>query len=620
MSSNVYESLKCGKGRKLAEIDPTDIVESSKSWADKAAGSKRPLCYAPGTTDFVPKNRIKQKDCNKGGYYAIAPDTNSYPCFWDDTNCVVNYDANSAIDKPCNNREDQQNAGYVFKDTPPGFQKLRDAIYYSNGETEENPSNADVYCKAESKCAGGNTNTSGENTSFDTSNKSCKITTDYCNWEQKNTTSGAPDKKNQPACADSCKEILNNLKNPKCAAIDKETAEKLLNGKIQGTNPDRYDLSKNPKCIDTCVTTGYTENDVKYAWCGTSGEGLPFYRGWAYCDAKCKGKNGNEKFKYLNDGSDKPTPGKTPAPQSQGLTCSNGTLNTDDFDLSTYHIPPAKAGQFKNSVRKGNGWDTQNQFLCRKNMCIKWTGDTSDGKNRIYSCTVPEGQQPSNVSESCCSEYAKKIGYRYQTRSWNDIPTGCVESTTKGTNDVWFNTNANPSCIGQGEDCKGKTEGTFKVVNDKLADCKKKHKGHRGNKGSDNINIVIANSGGSDQPPHEYIDPLNFTSNPPGPLNQNPDSGSNNDNTGDQSGDQSGDSDQTPQSQTPSDQTPPSQTPSGATSSSVVVNPPPKSSNTLLYVGIGVVVLLLLLFLLYRFYKKRGISSQPIAPPITQPM
>lgn len=537
MSSNIFKSPKCGNSRTLAAINPKDISKSSKDWAPPT----RPLCYKPGTTEFGPDNEMSQTECKTGssGYYAIAPDTNSYPCYWDGKQCVVNYDTNAAIDKPCNNRADQQNAGYVFEDNNTGFQKLRDAIYYSNGETEENPSTANVYCKAEWKCAGGNTNTSGENTSFDTSNKSCKITTDYCNWEQKNSTSGAPDKKNQPACADSCKEILNNLKNPKCDAIDKETAKKLLNGKIQGTKPDRYDLSKNPKCIDTCVNTGYTGNDVKYAWCGTAGEGLPFYRGWAYCDAKCKGINGDENLKYLNDGLDKQ--------------------------------------------------------------------DTTS----------------SNISASCCSEYAKKIGYRYQTRSWNDIPTGCVESTTKGINDVWFNTNAKPSCIGQGEDCKGEstTKGTFRVVNDKLADCKKKH---RGNKRSDNINIVIANSvGSSDQQPHEYIDPLNFTSNPPGPLNQNPDSGSDNDNTSDQSGDQSDDQsgDQTGDSdQTPPSQTPPSQTPSGETSSSVVVNPPPKSSNTLLYVSIGVVVLLLLLFLLYRFYKKRGLSSQPIAPPITQPM
>ena len=389
-----------------------------------------------------------------------------------------------------------------------------------------------------------------------------------------------------------------------CDAIDKETAKKLLNGKIQGTNPDRYDLSKNPQCIGTCINAEYTGNDVKYAWCGTSGKGLASGKAWAYCDAKCKGNNGGENFKYLNDGSGKP------APQSQGLTCSNGTLNTDDFDIKKYN-----GGQFSKSEKTGNGWDTQNQSLCRKNMCIKWLGDTSDGKNRIYSCTVPEGQQPSNVSESCCSEYAKKIGYKYQTRSWNDIPTGCVKSVNPGAKDVWFNTNANPSCIGKGEGCEGKTttKGTFTVVSDEMTDCKKKHKGHRGNKGSDNINIVIANSGGGspDQPPHEYIDPLNYTSNPPGPLNQNPDGGSGNDNTDDQSGDSG---------QTPPSQTPPSQTPSGSTSSSVVVNPPPKSSNTLLYVGIGVVVLLLLLFLLYRFYKKRGLSGQPIAPPITQPI
>jgi len=204
----------------------------------------------------------------------------------------------------------------------------------------------------------------------------------------------------------------------------------------------------------------------------------------------------------------KTTPGKTPttttkpAPQSQGLTCSNGTLNTDDFDIKKYN-----GGEFSKSVKTGNGWDTQNKFLCRKNMCIERLRDTSDGNNRTYSCTVPEGQQPSNVSESCCSEYAKKIGYRYQTRSWNDIQTGCVQSVSSGTNDVWFNTNATPSCIGQGEDCKGKTttKGTFTVVSDEMADCKKKHKGHIENKGSDNINIVIANSSGgsSDQPPHE---------------------------------------------------------------------------------------------------------------------
>ena len=378
---------------------------------------------------------------------------------------------------------------------------------------------------------------------------------------------------------------------------------------------------------NTCLgTSQYTCDELKrgrhIAW--TSGAGEQDCS--KYYDKNgniCKtGTKNNEYYSCAtsnNKCSNQPTkttPGKTPttttkpAPQSQGLTCSNGTLNTDDFDIKKYN-----GGQFSKSEKTGNGWDTQNQSLCRKNMCIKWPRDTSDGKNRIYSCTVPEGQQPSNVSESCCSEYAKKIGYKYQTRSWNDIPTGCVKSVNPGAKDVWFNTNANPSCIGKGEGCEGKTttKGTFTVVSDEMTDCKKKHKGHRGNKGSDNINIVIANSGGGspDQPPHEYIDPLNYTSNPPGPLNQNPDGGSGNDNTDDQSGDSG---------QTPPSQTPPSQTPSGSTSSSVVVNPPPKSSNTLLYVGIGVVVLLLLLFLLYRFYKKRGLSGQPIAPPITQPI
>lgn len=530
---------ECGKlnGKQLilAKIDPLDISKSPSEWATHDS-PPNPICYPQSATkqDIKDKKGIAQKDCQGKNYYAIAPDGASYSCYWAGTpnnKCIVDYNFTSAgIDKSCNNRDTLIKAGYVFKDTPTGFQKLRDAIYYSNSGIEEDPSTQDVYCKAESKCAGGNTNTNDEKTSFDTSNKSCKITTDYCNWEQKNTTSGAKDKNKQPACANACNDILK----PKCSAIDKETATKLLKNRkiqtIQGTNPDRYDLSKNPKCIDKCINTGYTGNDVKYAWCGTSGEGLPFYRGWAYCDAKCKDNNGDENFKYLNDGLDKK--------------------------------------------------------------------DTS-----------------SNVSESCCSEYAKKIGYKYQTRSWNDIPTGCVKSVNPGAKDVWFNTNANPSCIGKGEGCEGKTttKGTFTVVSDEMTDCKKKHKGHRGNKGSDNINIVIANSGGGspDQPPHEYIDPLNYTSNPPGPLNQNPDGGSGNDNTDDQSGDSG---------QTPPSQTPPSQTPSGSTSSSVVVNPPPKSSNTLLYVGIGVVVLLLLLFLLYRFYKKRGLSGQPIAPPITQPI
>lgn len=522
-----------GKQLTLAKIDPLDISKSPSDWVTHDS-PPNPICYPQSATkqDIKDKKGIAQKDCQGKNYYAIAPDGASYSCYWSGTpnnKCIVDYNFTSAgIDKSCNNRDTLIKAGYVFPDKDIGHQQLRDAIYYSNGGTEENLSTQNVYCKAESKCAGGYTNTSDEITSFDTSNKSCKITTNYCRWEQKNTTSGAKDKNKQPACADTCKDILN----PKCDAVDKETATKLLKekGKPLGKDPDRYDLSLKPQCINKCVNTGYTGNDVKYAWCGTVGEGLPFYSGWAYCDAKCKGKNGDENLKYLNDRLDKQ--------------------------------------------------------------------DTTS----------------SNVSESCCSEYAKKIGYRYQTRSWNDIPTGCVESTTKGANNVWFNTNAKPSCIGQGEDCKGKTttKGTFRVVNDKLADCKKKH---RGNKGSDNINIVIANSIESDQQPDEYIDPLNFTSNPPGPLNQNPDSGSDNDNTSDQSEDQSGDSDQTPPSQTP-----PSQTPSGATSSSVVVNPPPKSSNTLLYVGIGIVVLLLLLFLLYRFYKKRSLSSQPIAPPITQPM
>ena len=403
------------------------------------------------------------------------------------------------------------------------------------------------------------------------------------------------------------------------------------------------------------------------------------------------------------DQSPKKTPTTTtkPAPQSHGLTCEPGfTLNTDDAELT---------GALKNSKKTGDGWDTNNPNLCKKNMCYARLNNAGP-ETRTYGCNVPKGQptlgtvcpgfcrgnphpdalgqryttntveecknkcienskckgfdygndgskyncnlktgtctgtdlissaspmektfinssimcnkykshpkgQSSNVSESCCSEYAKKIRYNYQTRSWNDIPTGCVKSTNPGAKDVWFNTNAKPSCIGQGEDCKGKTttKGTFIVVSDEKANCKKKH---RGNKGSDNINIVIANSvGSSDQQPHEYIDPLNYTSNPPGPLNQNPDGGSNNDNTGDQSGDQSGDSGQTAPSQTP-----PNQTPSEATSSSVVLNPQPESSNTLLYVGIGIFVLLLLLFLIYRFYKRRGLSSQPIAPPITQPI
>ena len=135
-----------------------------------------------------------------------------------------------------------------------------------------------------------------------------------------------------------------------------------------------------------------------------------------------------------HDGS----PGSDDTKADQTCCFQYATANKKKFGATSFNDIPTGC---INSKKSDNVWfnTNQNPSAVKQNG---WEVVTPSMAN----CNSKSGS-PKTADQDCCKRYSNIHNKNFGATSFNDIPTGCINSINN--NNVWFNTNQNPSAVKQ---------------------------------------------------------------------------------------------------------------------------------------------------------------------------